>query len=392
MSVLHSLQDVIFADLPDGRAEVIHDFSKRIFTSALSPHGNIIAFAANNGKILLYDIRSFDNKHVYMGHNGKTTTLSFSRDTRYLASGDKKGGFFIHSVIDKTDNVMFTHNFNNGICFIQYCPNDLGMILILFDSKDLFLFDQNNKDEENRFRKVEGKFTAAVWSNTSRYFYVTDTEKKIKKINMDNLEIIKSYDFEEDGIITTMLVSHNEKMLLILNKRGIGKLLDLESETMIHKYSDIVSKSKYTTASFDRNDEYVLLGTKNSINQAFIAYNIVTGLITNIFHGANESIEKILVHPLKPIIYAQTLYTLYKWNISKKFRTMESVPDKTLMRSNVVYIEKEDEFDDNSSDNNNDENINVELSISDMMSCPQFLELPNDDKYPNQIKVLPFDE
>ena len=71
---------------------------------------------------------------------------------------------------------------------------------------------------------------------------------------------------------------------------------------------------------------------------------------------------------------------------------MESVPDKTLMRSNVVYIEKEDEFDDNSSDNNNDENINVELSISDMMSCPQFLELPNDDKYPNQIKVLPFDE
>lgn len=386
MSVLHSLEDALFADLPDGRAEAVRAFRQRVDAAALSAHGSVVALALRDGRILLYDARSFDNRHVCAGRGARVAALSFARDTRRLAAGDRRGAFALYDVAGRSADAVFVREFGAAIADVQCCPCDADAALVLFENRDLVLYARGD------FARVAGKFTAVAWAVRERCFYAADAARAVHKFEMDGLSEVRGYGEREDkALVAVMVVSHNGKMMLTLNRRGVGMLMDVETGKVMHRYVDVVGRAKYTTAAFDRNDEYVLLGTKNSINQAFVVYNIVTGMITNIFHGANETIERILVHPLRPMIFAQTMSTLYRWSTSKRLRTTVSVPEDALMRENVVYEEREDEFDVGSDDGGAEEE-NVVLMRDDVMVRAQHMELDDDEMYPEQIKVLPFNE
>ena len=61
----------------------------KYFTPDISPDGNKIAFADQDGKIRIWDVKSGTIEKTLIGHEGAANLLSFSPDGRMLASAAK---------------------------------------------------------------------------------------------------------------------------------------------------------------------------------------------------------------------------------------------------------------------------------------------------------------
>lgn len=384
---LYALLDEKFVDLPDKFGER-HSFEHVTSYCTISCHGFICSVGFTNGKLMCYDSMTFTNTRVYKKLSSAVTGISFARDTRHIAAGDKLGLFRINEV-DSTETV-FERDFKKHISFIQYSPVFLNLILILFDDDTLVLFDQ----ETCEVNAVPGKFGAVAWSPDSEVFYGAN-ESSIFTIKSSGLNIIKTSNLEDEmkKPITLIEISHNGKFLAILDQSGICRLFSFEVDEIVGVYVDKVDRTRFTQAKFDRNDEHIIVSSKSLAAQTFIAYDVHRGFPSQTFYGPREPTSQLIMHPIQPVVYVRYRTGLFKWVPSIRFRFSNSVPLNGLMRSNSVYDEHESEFD--------EKDYEVEPTVkfekkklhadSFLVSTIHYI-YPSDRNYPNQLIRLPFIE
>ncbi|HLJ96981.1 MAG TPA: WD40 repeat domain-containing protein [Gemmataceae bacterium] len=73
-------------DVATGRAITIGQAGKTVFSQAIRPDLQTIAWGAGDGTIQLWDLANRKEKGMLKGHQGKAVALAFSRDGKMLAS------------------------------------------------------------------------------------------------------------------------------------------------------------------------------------------------------------------------------------------------------------------------------------------------------------------
>ena len=119
---------------------------------------------------------------------------------------------------------------------------------------------------------------------------------------------------------------------------------------------------------------------------SFSCYCVSTGsLVRSYFDGPQEGIFQLLFDPLSPTLFARTSDCIYKWMVDTRYRNRKSAPVDTLLVANVLYEEKETEFDKLEEENDQEEtNQNFPMLI-DVITPKPFNLFPDDVNYPNQI-------
>jgi COMPASS component SWD1 len=141
-----------------------------------------------------------------------------------------------------------------------------------------------------------------------------------------------------DRVIRTVIMSD-------LSQLGIGldpSNIQLEVE---HKFQDVVNKLSWNYVSFSSTGEFVMASTY--MNSDVYIWERSHGSLVKILEGPREEMGVVEWHPSRPMILSCGLESgsIYMWSIVTPQKWSALAPDFAEVEENVLYVEREDEYD-----------------------------------------------
>ena len=361
---------------------------------ALSHHGFILGIGMQTGEVYACDTRFFSTVHDYISHKSEITTISFSRDTKSIASGDKAGFLHVHDLLSK--KLKFERKFDYPILKINYLLSIVNAILVLLADQTLHIINF----DDNTLTTVHGTFSLFTCSHMRPEAVYTVSQKKVFKYVLSNgtfvndQETFKPIQLHRDAIDISL--SFNGNFLTIIDKIGEIRIFALTAGLTIEfaTYFDEIEKTKFAFSAFSFSNDCAIFSTRtSSYSKEFYVIFLNNKRKEQSFSAFNNRIKQIIPHPTQPFIFILCCHKIYKWTYYNPAPLYNSVPQKGLMKRNEPFEEKESEFDASDADDNI-----VKLPKSPLKYyIPQegYLSIFYDDLqnlYPEQIYFLPFDK
>jgi WD40 repeat protein len=386
-----SLESECFVDLPNhfcGFLDLKLPSKKMITSFCLSPHGFLFGIGTLDGFVYSRDSLTCSNQREYTQHRCEVSSVSFSRDTQKISSGDKSGLLKIHSVDDC--KLEFEYQFTIPINSVEYSPKAGNQLLILFEDSTVKIVDNSHC-----LISCLGTFSCVQWCHLTSTFFAA-SEKKVTEFSFPSLEIIQNWTFEEKKMksIVSLTLSLNDRFVLVLDRSGTGRCFSLVARTVISHYSDRVNRVRFTVVAFDRSTEHVILSSKSVMPEMLRVYTVQPGNQVKTFGGPHEVILQLISHPRDSLFYARCKSGIITWKSSTRFRMRNSVPQPGLMRANSMFYEPEDCFDGRVDSfemktRKGKKLPKVILSL-DLLEPVDISFFQDDKDYPNQLLILPW--
>lgn len=378
--------DSILEEIP---LDLASDFYHRLeFTKssteaiAITPHGTALAIGYKNGDLIVYDTYSFSSKYTFEGHKNSITDISFSRDSRFIASGDSQGIFIIHTVLDR--NIVFQKKFDKPIAQVQFSPVDLNIILIRMKTGQILLFNRSNEE----IKEITGVFNCFAWVPCENNFCVV-AKDIVTKMDPD-FNQIEEYQLNSKikRGFTSLVISQTKRFFGLVSTLGSAILYDADSRLVIEHFQDVVGRARYSSLIFVNKDEYVIITSKDVTSDSIIAKRIDNESDDKYFNGPREQIFATVTDPKNTTIYFLIKHGILEYRYSKYIHSMNSTPIPNLLKINTPYKEDEDEFD-NVKDINDSESYS-KFDFEALTEEEIIPTLPDDENYPDQITELPY--
>lgn len=235
-----------------------------ITTMAYSPDGKYVASGGQDNTIIIWDLYSRKELRKLIGHTSFVEYISYSPDGKFLASGSLDKSIKIWNV--ETGDEVQCLKTESRIAYVNYLKNEDFIISAAFQESSFLLWNLKSGeiiksiivDDEFYFDtniiNVDGDSVITVGYGTLKMWDI-ESGKKIKELKIDNFEIA-SADF-----------SPIEKEIAITDKENVY-VYDLETFKKIREfkfYGDFPKRS----IKYSPDGKYFILG----IDHDFCVYS-----------------------------------------------------------------------------------------------------------------------
>lgn len=164
-----------------------------------------------------------------------------------------------------------------------------------------------------------------------------------------------------DRVIRTILLPD-------LSQLGVGldpANIKLEVE---HKFQDVVNRLSWNHVAFSSTGEFVTAST--FMNPDIYVWERSHGSLVKILEGPREELGVVEWHPSRPMVAACGLESgcIYAWSIVSPQKWSALAPDFGEVEENVVYIEREDEYDIHPAEEIHQRRLDQEDEIPDVLT------------------------
>lgn len=185
-----------------------------------------------------------------------------------------------------------------------------------------------------------------------------------------------------NGVVILIRLARNGRDLLInssdrvirtvlmpdLSQLGIGldvANIKLEVE---HKFQDVVNRLSWNHVSFSSTGEFVMAST--FMNPDVYIWERGHGSLVKILEGPREEMGVVEWHPSRPMIVACGLESgcIHIWSIVTPQKWSALAPDFAEVEENVVYVEREDEYDMHPAEEIHQRRLDQEDEIPDVLT------------------------
>lgn len=194
-----------------------------------------------------------------------------------------------------------------------------------------------------------------LFSRNGDYILTGTSKGYLNVISAETLEIVRSFRITTSNI-KNLAMSESGRFLVANSSDRVIRLISLPDFTTVpsdqwevdtvHKFQDVVNRLQWNMVAISASGEYILASTYESAHDIYM-WESTMGSLVKIYEGPKEEIVDVTFHPTRPLIAATGLDTgaIYIWtyNIPQKWSAL--APDFVELEENVVYEEKEDEFD-----------------------------------------------
>jgi COMPASS component SWD1 len=141
-----------------------------------------------------------------------------------------------------------------------------------------------------------------------------------------------------DRVIRTVMMSDLSQLGMGLDVSNIK--LDLE-----HKFQDVVNRLSWNHVAFSSTGEFIMASTY--MNPDIYIWERSHGSLVKILEGPREEMGVVEWHPSRPMIMSCGLESgsIYMWSIITPQKWSALAPDFAEVEENVIYVEREDEYD-----------------------------------------------
>lgn len=149
--------------------------------------------------------------------------------------------------------------------------------------------------------------------------------------------------------IKDIIVSRNGKDVVVHTQDKTIRLYWLD-EQGIHnselQFAETVNKNSWNQCCFSQGGEYVIGGSAKLATHQIFIWDIRTTRLVQTLQGPYENLVDLAQHPIQPIIVSvDEQGAMHTWTTRHKEDWVNWDPAFTEIHDNIVYEEREDEFD-----------------------------------------------
>ncbi|KAL0570490.1 chromatin binding protein [Marasmius crinis-equi] len=328
----------------------------------------------------------------------------FDPSGRFVGVGTFDGSAFIYDLDTKSPVRTLDGHVKNITSLDQ-------IILILTSTGEVYLQDlrpnyrerfelcepQEEGEDEDSFRRAA--MTVARFSPTGKHIFIGTSSGHVLVFNTRTRVMVgrhktgggalKGFEFAKSG--RRLLTNSSDRTLRQFNlptypQSGQGVLeTDLEPT---HRFNDPITKTAWNAMSYSPDGEWLAGGSADPASHKIYIWDISNdGQFTAALDGGREQLLHLHWHPVKSAIVSTALHgNILLWHSPNPERWGAFAGGFEEVDENVVYEEKEDEFDIEDEEEifkrkmkGEEVDVDVDAVEDDTDKKPQFLPQENED-------------
>ncbi|EER26755.1 chromatin binding protein [Coccidioides posadasii str. Silveira] len=341
--------------------------------------GDFLASGRVDGTIVIFDVETNGVARKLRGHSKQIQSLSWSRCGRYLLSSsqdwkcvlwDMKDGSRVRTVrFEAPVYIAELHPFNHWL-FVASLFEDHPVLVDISSPKPVKRIlpsaplrpNVENVDPATAAKQAaqDAKQSTCVTIFTALGNHILAGSSKgwINIIETQTCKTIHSTRLCNGVVILLRLASNGRDLLVNSSDRVIRTILmpdlsqlgvsldpsaiKLEIE---HKFQDVVNRLSWNHVAFSATGEFVTAST--FMNHDIYVWERSHGSLVKILEGPKEELGVVEWHPSRPMVAACGLESgcIYTWSIVTPQKWSALAPDFQEVEENVIYVEREDEYD-----------------------------------------------
>ncbi|KAK9379037.1 WD40-repeat-containing domain protein [Kockiozyma suomiensis] len=343
--------------------------------------GDYLASGLFDGSVIVFDFDTYGIARVLRGHTRPVTSLSWSRDGRYLLSGSRDWLCILWDLKDgkRLETVRFEapiwgaelHPYNHQIFVVslfddaptlvdftdgtirKHLLNDISSTKTSADNEETF--GSPSPETQNDGVQEKQSTLVATFTRSGQHIFTGTSKGWLNIIDSENFQTVRSER------ITTSNIKHisfsiSGKQFLINSSDRTIRLFNTPDLTyvdpsnwmidIVHRFQDVVNRLQWNSIAFSSNGDYVMASTYQDQHDIYI-WETAVGSLVKIIEAPREEIVDVQWHPNRTLIAATGLDkgNIYVWATVTPQQWSALAPDFVEVDENVEYEEKEDEFD-----------------------------------------------
>ncbi|KTW30341.1 hypothetical protein T552_00813 [Pneumocystis carinii B80] len=338
--------------------------------------GDHLAAGLFDGVIIIWDLLTNGVSRILKGHTRPIQSVCWSIENRYLLSAARDWRCVLWDLKDgsRVKMIRFNapiwgaelHPFDREI-FVASLLEDVPIltnisgggiqkyVLPTAPKRPLKEGTEEGEIDEKVISQDTKQFTlVCTFDSTGKYIYSGTTKGWLNIISSTSLEILYSFRLTNSNIKQirlsptgkTLAINSTDRIIRTLPIFDNPENLNDDSIEVEHKFQDVINRFQWNACAFSSSGEYVMASTYRSAHVIYI-WDRNTGSLVKILEGPKEEFIDIDWHPVFPFIAAAGLETgtIYIWSIPRTEGWSAFAPDFTELEENILYEEREDEFD-----------------------------------------------
>ncbi|CAB4489916.1 WD40 repeat-like protein [Rhizophagus irregularis] len=334
---------------------------------SFNKRGTMLAGGCSDGYCIVWDFQSMSIIRKMRCHVNSVTSVSWSRNGRCILSSGEDHKCVYWDITKGTQKwIRFDgpvlmaemHPRNNSI-FVASIYQDSPVIVEIGDTIRRFPLptnagsspDANNSSSEETTNSTLYIHKTVVCRYDKRGNRIlTGTNKGYLNVIDPNTRRILDNPKLSHLSIRNISVSRNGKVIAVNISDKTIRLYGLDDERIdINpelQFAETVNKDNWNQCCFSQNGDYLIGGSgKLAAHEIFIWDRRTTRLV-QVLQGPNETCVDLAQHPIQPIIISVDMEgTMYTWTTRHKEDWVCWDPAFKEIDDNIVYEEREDEFD-----------------------------------------------
>ncbi|KAK9798921.1 hypothetical protein WJX73_000407 [Symbiochloris irregularis] len=377
-------------ELPQQIEEVLREGKGHAKSLAFNRRGTLLAVGWEDGSLLIYDFETRGLARTYKPHSARITTLAWSANGRFLASGSTDKSVVLTNVELGTQEArvlrsgaitrISLNQHDHYCCLASYASGPAELISLRDQACKALPYITVEGEGKHAKASTGGTVLAeALFDRSGSLIFVSQSRGTIAVLDASTLQHIDTIKVTGHNRITSMaLNSKGTALLANCSDRHVrlyhinsaadaqrltgdqlrshvasnkapaeGSLLGLQPPILQlqRSFDDKVDRRTWRAAAFTGNGEHVGAASLTAHEHMIFIWDI-WGKLEAVLRGPNESIVDMAWHPTKAILATiSSTGLIYLWARIYRENWAAFAPDFEELHDNFEYEEREDEFD-----------------------------------------------
>lgn len=323
--------------------------------------GAYLALGRTDGYLTVYDVQTRNLLRALGGHVKAVTGVSWSPLNRYLASSSLDWNVRIWDLADGVGRCVRTLRFDAPATAVTFAPDTryVGKLtsrrmLVVLASREVVLVSLSTTTAPQRtvLALPEGAL-CACFSPCGTYVFAGSAKGDVHLCSVRG----------EPRLLHTTAVGSSSVRQLALDRAGRHLVVNLNDRTLRtfsvhrpqdapptlsprHKFQDLVGRTPWSGIGFSGDGEYVMGGAAHGTAHNIYLWDRDAGVLVKVLEGPREPLVSVQWHPVRAQLASITSSgNVHIWSTKATEIWSAYAPGFEELDENVVYAEREDEFD-----------------------------------------------
>ncbi|KAK2462310.1 hypothetical protein APHAL10511_005616 [Amanita phalloides] len=354
-------------------------FALAIF-SRFDPSGRFIAAAKFDGSTDIWDLETRSPIRCLNGHVKSVTSVDWSRNSRFVLTSSKDWNVIVWDLASECDPPQryTTVRFDAPVVSALFHPRNSNIILALLSTGEAYVTDLRKEHrsrvelcevlaredmyDEAQSSRSRSAMTVARFDPSGKYVFVgtsagtilvfnTRTKTMVARLKITGAGVIKGLDFAKSG--RRLVTNSSDRTLRQFNlptypspNQQCPEFVEQELEPT-QRFNDPINRTAWHAMSYSPDGEWLAGGAADPAAHKIYIWDISNeGQFASALDGGREPLMHLQWHPKKSSIASTTNQgNILIWHCPHPERWGAFAGGFEEADENIVYEEKEDEFD-----------------------------------------------
>lgn len=313
-----------------------------------------MASGTQDGSIVIFDVDTDGVLTVLRGgHSRPIQSISWSSSSRYLLSGSQDWKCIIWDLAASPEPSKRVFNFETPVWNAEFHPLDETMFAVaLLESEARIIELTSNSDSEVSIKPEGGSIQTALGEVGLSCAFDPTGKSLVLGTSKGTLHVFDT--ITKTSRTSFKVCSSNIKNILLSSRylvtNSSDRVIRLFSNTdgyeLLHKFQDVVNRLQWNSIALSMTQDFLIASTYHATHSIYM-WDTHSASLIKIYTGPKEELISVDWHPVRPAIASSGLDSgaVYTWKNRPPQRWSALAPDFVEVEENVIYEEREDEFD-----------------------------------------------